>query len=118
MEEKLKIYHLWSGDSVSECLKTWCLNREVKHIKYLPIIALWFIWKARNLSYFEDTLLSPAQVATFSLGLLKSFPQDNLEVKIRTIAVEIIDKTYPWGYFDGSVAGELCGVGGMIFFFF
>ena len=51
------------------------------------------------------------------MGLLKSFPHDNLEVKIRTIAIEIIDKSYPWGYFDGFDAGELCGAGGMIFFF-
>ena len=86
-------------------------------MKYLPIIALWFIWKARNLSCFEDTILLPSQVAIFNLSLLK-FPQDNLAVKIRIIAAEIIDKSYPWGYFDGSAAGDLCGAGGMIFFFF
>ena len=119
LEEKLKINNLWSGESVSDCLKTWCLNLEVKHIKFLPIIALWFIWKARNLSCFEDTLMTPFQVATFSLGMLRSFPQDNLVVKIRNIVVENIDKTYPWGYFDGSVAGDpkLCGAGGMIYFY-
>ena len=38
-------------------------------------------------------------------------------VKIKTIAVENIDKTYPWGYFDGSVVGDpkICGARGMIY---
>ena len=96
-------------------MKTWRLNKEIKDIKSLPIIALWFIWNAINLSFFEDTILLPSQVAIFNLGLLK-FPQDNLAVKIRIIAAEIIDKSYPWGYFDASAASDLCGSGGMIFF--
>ena len=50
IEDKLNCNNLWSGESVSECLKTWCLNSEVAHIKPLPVIVLWFIWKARNLS--------------------------------------------------------------------
>ena len=31
---------------------------------------------------------------------------------------EIIDKTYPWGFFDGSSAGEpkVCGASGMLYF--
>ena len=38
-------------------------------------------------------------------------------VRIRFIVVEEIDKSYPWGYFDGSATGEpkLCGVGGLIY---
>ena len=48
LEDKLKIRNLWSGDSVIACMKTWCLNLKVKHIRSLPIIVLWFIWKARH----------------------------------------------------------------------
>ena len=38
-------------------------------------------------------------------------------VSFRSISVEDIDKSYAWGYFDGSAAGEpkLCGAGGMMF---
>ena len=98
-------------------MKTWCLNMEVKNIISLPIVVLWFIWKARNQSYFEDSTLIPSQVSLFSLGLLRYFPQDYLVVNIRTVAVENIDKTYPWGYFDGSAAGvpQICGVGGILY---
>ena len=45
IEEKLRIKNLWSGDSIINCMKTWCLNMEVKNIISLPIIVLWFIWK-------------------------------------------------------------------------
>ena len=77
LEVKLKLMNLWYGDSVLSCLKTWCLNLEVKHIRSLPIIVMWFIWKARNQSCFEDITLMTSQLSSFSLGLLRSFPQDN-----------------------------------------
>ena len=38
IEDKLKCNNLWSGESVSDCLKTWCLNSVVAHIKPLPVI--------------------------------------------------------------------------------
>ena len=38
-------------------------------------------------------------------------------MKIRIISEEIIDKTKPWGFFDGSATGnpQLCGAGGILF---
>ena len=60
LEDKLKIRNLWSGVSMIDCMKTWCLNMEFKHIRSLPIIVLWFIWKARNQSCFEDLSLRPS----------------------------------------------------------
>ena len=73
LEDKLKIRNLWSGVSVVDCMKTWCLNMEFKHIRSLPIIFMWFIWKAINQSCFEDLCLRPSQVSSFSLGMLRSF---------------------------------------------
>ena len=31
--------------------------------------------------------------------------------------VEVIDKTFPWGYFDGSASRDpkICGAGGVLF---
>ena len=54
IEDKLKISNLWSGELVSDCMKNWFLNMKVKHIRSLPIIFMWFIWKARNQCCFED----------------------------------------------------------------
>ena len=74
IEDKLNCNNLCSGESVSECLKTWSLNSEVAHIKPLPVIVLWFIWKVSNLSCFEDPTLSPAQVSSFILGMMMALP--------------------------------------------
>ena len=58
LEFKLNIKNLWSGNSVNSCLKNWCLNVEVKHIRSLHVIVLWFLWKTRNWSCFEDYTLT------------------------------------------------------------
>ena len=38
-------------------------------------------------------------------------------MNIRIVVEENIDKSSPWGYFDGSVVGvpQLCGVGGLLY---
>ena len=56
LEDRLKLNNLWYGGTVSDCLKTWCLNMKVNHIKTLPIIVLWNIWKAINVVCFEVVL--------------------------------------------------------------
>ena len=47
------------------------------------------------------------------MGVLNTYPQVNDVLKIMNIIEENTDKTNPWGYFDGSVAGDphLCGAG-------
>ena len=116
LEFKLNIKNLWSCNSVNSCLKNWCLNVEVKHIRSLPVIVLWFLWKVRNQSFFEYYTLSPFQVSSLCLGLLSNFPQDKIVVRIRSIIEEFINKSFPWGYFDGSSASDpkICGAGGML----
>ena len=104
IEYKLNFKNLWYGESVIACMKNWCLNMEVKHIRSLPIIVFWFSWKARNQICFEDHTLMPSQVCSFSLGLLRYFPQGDFVMKIRHVFAKTIDKTCPWGYFDGSAA--------------
>ena len=52
IEDKLKCNNIWSGETMSECFKTWRLKLEVANFKPLPTIVLWFIWKAINLSCF------------------------------------------------------------------
>ena len=70
LEDKLNFRNLWYGTFVTDCLKNWFLNMQVKHIRSFPVIVLWFLWKARNHRCFEDQSLLPSQVCSFSLGLL------------------------------------------------
>ena len=74
IEDHFRLNNLWNGDSVTASFKNWCLNSELATLKPLAIIDLWFIWKARNLSCFEYLSLSPAQVSSFSLGMMKNIP--------------------------------------------
>ena len=99
------------------CLKNWVYNTKVQNIRSLPIIVFWFIWKSRNRCCFDNQNTSPAQVAAFSLGLLSSYPLDTSVLKTRIITEEVIDKTKPWGFFDGSTSGkpQVCGAGGILF---
>ena len=116
IEDNLKLNNLWHGETVTTCFKNWVLNVEVANIKPLAIIVLWFIWRARNLSCFEDISLSSAQVSRFILGMLRNIPQKHSVAAIRNIFVEVIDKTYAWGFFDGSATREpkIGGAGGML----
>ena len=49
--------------------------------------------------------------------MLSTFPQSQSVVRIRVVVAEVIDKSYPLGYFNGSAAGDpkLCGARGVIF---
>ena len=66
-----------------------------------------------NLSCFEDLSLTPVQVSSFSLGMMRSLPQETTVVKIRSIFVKVIDNSFAWGFFDCSavVAPKTCGFG-------
>ena len=56
-------------------------------------------------------------MSSFSLGKMMALPQKSSVASIRTIFVEVIDKTFAWGFFYGSRAGEpkICGARGMLF---
>ena len=50
--------------------------------------------------------------------MLRSIPQGVISIKTRQVVVESIDISFPWGYFDGSAAGDpkVCGAEGILFF--
>ena len=51
------------------------------------------------------------------MGVLNTYPRENDVLKILNIIAENIDKTNPWGYFDGLAPGDphLCGAGGILY---
>ena len=66
---------------------------------------------------FEDLNPMPHQVSSLCLGLWNSYPRDNRSLNIRLVVEEIIDKSSPWGYFDGSAIGvpHICSAGGLLY---
>ena len=65
----------------------------------------------------ETWLVLRIFVSSFSMGMLKVLSQKSSVASIRSISVEVIDKTFAWGFFDGFAAGEpnICGAGGMLY---
>ena len=67
--------------------------------------------------YFDHFTPFLAQVTASCLGMLSSYHPDNEAMKIRIISEEIVDKTKPWSFLDGSASGNLhlCGDGGILY---
>jgi ribonuclease HI len=57
----------------------------------------------------------PEISAAQSLAILSSFPQSIGRLQERQIQEEEIDKTRPWGYFDGASQNNRCGGGGILY---
>ena len=116
IEVKLRCLNFWYDSSLLECAKNWVLKADSRY-RSLPVIVSWFIWKARNLCYFEDIQPKTFLVSSLVLGLLNSYPMDNRVMNIRMVVNEHIDKSCPWAYFDGSAAEDpqICGAGDILF---
>ena len=87
-----------------DCVQNWVLHAEARYRSLLVIVS-WFIWKAQNQCCFDDIQPKSYLVTSLCLGLLSAYPLDNRVVNLRMVVNEQIDKSSPWGYFDGSIAG-------------
>ena len=89
---------------------------DLNNFKYLSLIVSWNIWNVKNLVCFEDKFTLRIQCAYRSLWVMRSFPQENINIKTRLVKEEHIDRTRLWGCFDGATKREQrsCGVGGIL----
>ena len=115
---KLKKQDLWKRDLVEFGPKERSANEELKEMRYFPLIVSWGIWLARNSIYIEGNFVQPIKCALESIGILSHFPQENVKIKFRQVTKEDINKSRPWGYFDGATNGnpKRCGARGLIYF--
>ena len=74
-------------------------------------------WIYRNHSIFEDKVVTPQLVAANSVAIANHFLITPKPPRNRVLVQEIIDKTFPWGYFDGAAQGDptVCGAGAILF---
>ena len=87
IKDKLRYLDFWHGSSVLDCVKNWILKADSRY-NSLPIIVSWFIWKARNLCYFEDIQPKTYVVTSLCLGLIHSYPLDYRVRHLRMISSE------------------------------
>ena len=67
----------------------------------LPLLVIWGVWILRNNLLFNDKACTPAITTSLSCGFLNSFPQYIKSTRQREDLNVELDKSLPWGLFDG-----------------
>ena len=57
----------------------------------------------------------PAITASSACGFLNSFPQHIKATKQRVVLDVELDRTNPWGFFDGATQNNICGGGYLLY---
>ena len=68
----------------------------------LPLLVTWGIWLARNKLVFQGKDCTPAITAGMVCGIATALPK-HVRVKNQrdTLVIEM-DRSSPWGFFDGA----------------
>jgi hypothetical protein len=84
--------------------------------KSLPAIVSWGIWINHNKGIFEGKVTTPQAVASNIMAITAHFMAVERPQRVRDIWPETIDKSYPWGYFNGAAQGDpkRCGAGAIL----
>lgn len=103
----------WNGENFEQAFSDWTNDRNMVAYKALLAIVCWGIWIYRNKIIFEDKTTTPQLIASNILAIANLFTLVQKPPRTRNPGQEVIDKTVPWGYFDGAAQGEptVCGVG-------
>ena len=80
-------------------------------MKVLPLLVTWGIWLARNNVVFNEKICTPAITAGQTCGISLALPKHIRVAKQREILELEIDKSSPWGFFDGASHNLVCGGG-------
>lgn len=75
----------------------------------------WAIWIARNRAIFDQKLPHWPITIAHIIADLALIPDDPPSAPPRSITPELIDKSFPWAYFDGSAQEDGCGGGGLLY---
>jgi len=105
----------WEGTSLEQVWSNWVINPSFQDSKSLPLIVIWGIWLARNESIFSDKAIPSELTAAKSISILAAYPQKVKKVKEKNLSVIEIDKSKPWGFFDGASQNNLCGGGALLY---
>ena len=70
---------------------------------------------ARNGAIFNEKASIPEITSAQSVGLYKALPEHIRAAEQRRNMELVLDKTHPWGFFDGAAQNEMCGGGALLF---
>jgi len=105
----------WDGPSLEQSWKNWISNPNTKGKLSLPLIVNWGIWLARNAAIFTEKLSTPEVTAAKCISIMTAYPQVPRKVKTRNQSSIEVDKSKPWGFFDGASQNNVCGGGALLY---
>jgi len=105
----------WSGTTLEEAWKDWISHSAYHETISLPLIVIWGIWIARNSFIFKDKEVPPAVIAVNSVSISSAFRQKPRSIRTKNLSIVEIEKSRPWGFFDGASNNNLCGGGALLF---
>ena len=82
----------------------------------LSLLVTWGIWIVRNNFVFNDKLCTPTITASMACGIAQALPQHIRVANQREVLTLDIDRTSPWGFFNGASHNNHCR-GGVRFYF-
>ena len=80
-----------------------------------PLLVIWGVWVARNNILFNEKPCNPTITASLSYGFLNAFPQYIKSTRQRDSLDVELDKTLPWGIFDGASHNNASGGGDILY---
>lgn len=111
----LNISIRWQGENFNSTWKYWWDNAVEHKLHNLPLLVCWGIWIAHNKQIFWDITSDWKICCSQIQGLYNLIPEEDQTHRVRNIIPEIIDKSQPWAYFDGSVQAARCGGGAILY---
>ena len=115
IQEQFNIYPSFQSDDLSSYLDRWtdCFSKK-SAFYYLPFLAMWAVWKARNVSIFKGKNVHVTRIFHHISYFSQMYcPFVIKEKKSRTMGQGPV-LVYPCGFFDGASAKGARGVGVVI----
>jgi hypothetical protein len=105
----------WNETTLERAWQVWLNQRDYKVVKALPLLILWGVWLAHNSLIFQENPTVPEVTTTQSLAILSYYLQEKGLAGIHVVQEEEIDKSKPWGFFDGASQNSVCGGGAILY---
>jgi len=104
----------WEGATVGRAWDLWWSRTNVTKQKFLPLLVIWGIWLARNQAIFNDKPSLPEHTSAMAVGMFNAFPEHIRAAKQKRDLEVDIDRSVPWGFFDGAAQNNRCGGGAIL----
>jgi len=110
----LSIRARWHGIAIEEAWNSWWRDTSGKE-RNLPLLISWEIWIARNEIIFTQKFPHWPSIHNRIIADYHLIPEKSQKNQQRIVETEVINKSIPWDFFDGSTQEIGCGGGAILY---